>query len=153
TNTSIVQWNGNNRPTTYVNAGLLTAAITANDVKTSGRAEVRVVNPPPGGGASGVRVFPILAPDVRDNALRNGATYSEKLAAGSYAALFGNNFAVTPLGATSFPLPTALGGVSVSINGFAAPLFYVSPSQINLQIPWEVNSASRASLALTINGI
>jgi uncharacterized protein (TIGR03437 family) len=35
-------------------------------------------------------------------------------------------------------LPRELGGTRVYINGISAPLLYVSPKQINAQIPWEV---------------
>jgi uncharacterized protein (TIGR03437 family) len=37
--------------------------------------------------------------------------------------------------ASTVPLPTELGGTSVMVNGRAAPLFYVSPGQINFQMP------------------
>src|SRR5262249_47119631 len=37
--------------------------------------------------------------------------------------------------ATTFPLPTQLGPTSVMVNGVATPLFYVSPMQINFQMP------------------
>ena len=40
-------------------------------------------------------------------------------------------------------LPTELGGVEVYFNGIQAPLLYVSPTQINAQVPWEfVNTTS-----------
>jgi uncharacterized protein (TIGR03437 family) len=39
-------------------------------------------------------------------------------------------------------LPTKLGGTQVYFNGIQAPLFYVSPFQINAQIPWEVSDTS-----------
>ena len=39
-------------------------------------------------------------------------------------------------------LPTKLGGVRVYFNGIPAPLFYVSATQINTQIPWEVFSST-----------
>jgi uncharacterized protein (TIGR03437 family) len=35
-------------------------------------------------------------------------------------------------------LPRQLGETTVYINGIAAPLLYVSPKQINAQVPWEV---------------
>ncbi|HEY9141418.1 MAG TPA: hypothetical protein VIN93_11025 [Bryobacteraceae bacterium] len=35
-------------------------------------------------------------------------------------------------------LPTELGGVEVYFNGIQAPLYFVSPTQINAQIPWEI---------------
>jgi uncharacterized protein (TIGR03437 family) len=36
------------------------------------------------------------------------------------------------------PLPTTLARATVRINGIAAPLLYVSPTQINFQVPFEV---------------
>ncbi|HLK49128.1 MAG TPA: hypothetical protein VKT49_13390 [Bryobacteraceae bacterium] len=39
---------------------------------------------------------------------------------------------------TQNQLPTSLSGTEVYFNGIRAPLFYVSPTQINAQIPWEV---------------
>jgi len=36
------------------------------------------------------------------------------------------------------PLPTELGGVQVYFDGIKAPLLYVSPTQINAQVPYEV---------------
>jgi hypothetical protein len=54
---SIVQWNGSNRTTSYVSATQLTAAITAADLAAAGSANVTVVNPAPGGGTSQVLTF------------------------------------------------------------------------------------------------
>jgi hypothetical protein len=39
-------------------------------------------------------------------------------------------------------LPTKLAGTTVYFNGIPAPIFFVSPTQINAQIPWEVNDTS-----------
>jgi hypothetical protein len=49
---SKVNWNGSERPTTFVNSKQLTAAIPATDIAASGRAVVTVVNPAATGGAS-----------------------------------------------------------------------------------------------------
>ena len=48
---SVVRWNGADRPTTY-DAGNLYAEIPASDVTTAGAATVTVYNPPPAGGTS-----------------------------------------------------------------------------------------------------
>jgi uncharacterized protein (TIGR03437 family) len=40
------------------------------------------------------------------------------------------------------PAPLQLAGVSVYFNGIPAPLFYVSPTKVNAQIPWEVNDTT-----------
>jgi hypothetical protein len=59
--TSVVQWNGSSRMTTYVSATQLSAAITAADVATAGTASVSVLNASPGGGTSGALSFAITA--------------------------------------------------------------------------------------------
>jgi uncharacterized protein (TIGR03437 family) len=50
-------------------------------------------------------------------------------------------------------LPTTSGGVSVAVNGVPAPLYYVSVGQVNVQIPYEVNSQQQASVAVSYKGI
>ena len=67
------------------------------------------------------------------------------------ASVFGSNLASLTLSASSLPLPTSLGGVSATVNGVSAPLYYVSPTQINLQIPYGTSS-STATLVVTSNG-
>ncbi|HYF63778.1 MAG TPA: beta-propeller fold lactonase family protein, partial [Herpetosiphonaceae bacterium] len=57
--TSKVQWNGAERPTTFVNPGQLQAAIGAADIAAGGLAGVIVVNPAPGGGESNAAAFTI----------------------------------------------------------------------------------------------
>jgi len=54
------------------------------------------------------------------------------------ATVFGDGLATTIAGASSLPLPFSLNGTSVTIGGFRCPLYYVSPTQINLQVPVEV---------------
>ena len=64
------------------------------------------------------------------------------LAPGMIASVFGQNMADTTRAADSLPLPTKLGGVRVKFNGNVVPLFYVSPTQINVQIPFELTGFS-----------
>ena len=61
-NGAVVRWNGANRPTTFVNTGQLTAAISAADIATAGTVNVTVFNPAPGGGASNAATFTINNP-------------------------------------------------------------------------------------------
>ena len=70
----------------------------------------------------------------------NNSTYAggESLAQGDIVAMFGTQFiSGMPAGATSLPLGTTLGNVQVLLNGTAVPMYYVSASQINFQIPYE----------------
>jgi hypothetical protein len=56
---SVVRWNAADRPTTYVSASQLRAAIPASDLVTTGTAQVSVFTPPPGGGTSAALAFNI----------------------------------------------------------------------------------------------
>jgi uncharacterized protein (TIGR03437 family) len=80
-----------------------------------------------------------LPAEVR--AVSNAATFNSfELAAGGLATVFGNQLAHTVAHAESIPLPTQLGGIRLRVglpdgSEVAAPLLYVSPGQINFQIP------------------
>ncbi|MDB5742946.1 MAG: Kelch domain protein [Polaromonas sp.] len=56
---SKVRWNGAERPTTYVSATQLSAAIPASDLQAAGTAQVIVVTPTPGGGTSAQQTFTV----------------------------------------------------------------------------------------------
>ena len=77
------------------------------------------------------------APLISPGGVISAAGIQPTAAPGSVISIYGANFAAAAAGATSVPLPTLLGGDSVTINGVAAPLFYVSPGQINAQVPYE----------------
>ena len=64
-NGSIIQWNGSNRTTAFVNSTQLTAAITAADIASAGTVSVTVINPSPGGGTSNAYTFAITGPTQR----------------------------------------------------------------------------------------
>jgi uncharacterized protein (TIGR03437 family) len=61
------------------------------------------------------------------------------VAPGAMVSLYGGGFSTAvQMAAGDLGWPTTLGGVTVYVNGFEAPLQFVSPGQINLQVPWEV---------------
>lgn len=64
------------------------------------------------------------------------------ISGGTIVALFGTGLAGGTEAAQSTPLPTSLLGTSVTVNGVAAPLFFVSPGQINIQVPFATSGAS-----------
>jgi uncharacterized protein (TIGR03437 family) len=71
----------------------------------------------------------------------SAANYNVSSIAGkSIVAAFGSNLATTTQVATAQPLPTSIGGTTVQVQDSTgqlrlAPLFFVSPNQINYQIP------------------
>ncbi len=60
-NTSVVQWNDSNRPTTFISATELRATTVAADTAAAGTAKVNVSSPVPGGGRSGTLDFTVSA--------------------------------------------------------------------------------------------
>src|SRR5262245_15431782 len=81
-----------------------------------------------------IQSFPSVATVSAANFSPNG------LATEAIAATFGVNLASTSGAATTLPLPYSLAGTTVSVRDSLgaernAPLFFVSPSQINFQIP------------------
>lgn len=84
----------------------------------------------------------------------NGASFASNLCPGTLAALFGSNLAAGTSQAQSLPLPTDLLGTKVLVqdpslaNPISAPLYFVSPGQINFQIPFEVQ---RTNISVTVS--
>src|SRR5207247_1856578 len=67
---------------------------------------------------------------------------------GSIATIFGQNLAPTTAVATQVPLPTSLAGVSVTMGSRALPLYYVSPRQVNFELP---NQSLLDPLSIIVN--
>ncbi|HWQ53466.1 MAG TPA: CotH kinase family protein [Bryobacteraceae bacterium] len=100
---------------------------------------------------AGVR-FTGPAPAIFEGGVVNAANPESALSPGALVSLFGSNLAAeVAQGATGNP-PRALEGVLLFINGARAPLLYVSPGQINAQIPWDTTPGP-ASFAVTVDGV
>lgn len=92
---------------------------------------------------------PVIAPgDVL-----NAASFVGDLAPGGLATVYGSNLADgTPAIDATHGFPSQAGNVTVSVNGVNAPLIYVSPTQINFQIPWEVAPGTLVPVVVTRDG-
>jgi len=75
----------------------------------------------------------------------------QSIAPGSLASIFGTGLAVSTAQAGLSALPTELAAVSVAIGGMPAPLQNVSPTQINLQVPWNLPTGA-ADVRVVTNG-
>jgi uncharacterized protein (TIGR03437 family) len=155
--TSIALWNGQTRPTTVVSSSQLSVTISASDLSSAAIAQVSAMNPAPGGGVSNALSFEIGGgPVVNNNGIVSAASFvsgTAGLAPGSLASLFGTSLSSIAGGTSQIPLPTALNDVAVNVNTFSAPLVYVSPQQINFQIPWEVPAPSQAIIVVNTGGL
>jgi uncharacterized protein (TIGR03437 family) len=89
----------------------------------------------------------MIAPLASNDTLEGGES-AGTLAPGTVATIFGTNLSDTtasaPPGATQLPIDLA--GVQVYFDGIRSPLMLVSPTQINVQIPWEVSTSNSVNM-------
>ncbi len=69
----------------------------------------------------------------------DAASFDSPVGGGALVSLFGSQLAPEVAVAGSIPLPTTLANTSVLVNNVAAPLIFVSPGQINFQMPFEAS--------------
>jgi len=92
-------------------------------------------------------------PTISPNGVVNGATGMSSssvpvAARGEIIFIYGTNLSTTSASNNTFPLSTQLGGTQVFFGGIAAPLLYVSPNQVNLQVPFEIPDVSVVDLVV-----
>lgn len=86
------------------------------------------------------------------SSLLSAASFQRNFSPGMIVAAFGLNLATSTPATPGSPLPTQLAGTTVTLNGTPVPLYYVSPTQINLQIPWEISANTSAIVKVAANG-
>jgi uncharacterized protein (TIGR03437 family) len=96
------------------------------------------------------RPIEAAAPIIAPGGIVNAASYiAGPIVAGSLTTIFGAGLASSAVGSPGTPLPTTLNNVSVTMNGTAVPLLFVSPSQINAQVPWSLSGTSQVQVVVT----
>lgn len=125
--TSVVNFNGAAKPTTFVSSGQLTALLAAGDLTSAGIENVSVMNPAPGGGTSANAQFTVNNPVPTLLSLSPNNTVAGS--AGFTLIVNGSGF---------------VGGAVVGFNGVAKPTGFVSSSQVTASI----DSADVASAEL-----
>ena len=101
------------------------------------------------------RVYPTIPP----GGVVNGATFvvGQGLAAGSYITIMGTALSDATQAESTTSLPVALSDVSVSFDGGGLSLpghiSYVSPGQINVQIPWEFQGQTSVAMKVTVSAL
>ncbi|HEV3199464.1 MAG TPA: IPT/TIG domain-containing protein, partial [Bryobacteraceae bacterium] len=127
---TVVRWNGQERPTTFIDSGHLTAKIPAGDIAVVGRASVAAFTPSSGGGASNAAPFVIgPAPQTTSQGFVSAANPlgGSALAPRSIASLYGLNLAAqTAVADLAPPLPVTLGGTTLTMLAGVqtVPLFF-----------------------------
>ncbi len=95
--------------------------------------------------ASGSNPSPAIA------SLSNAASAGPAFAPGALLTIVGSQMAPSSESAGTIPLPYSMASVTATVNGVAAPLYFVSPTEIIVQIPYETTPGS-ALLAINNNG-
>ncbi len=69
----------------------------------------------------------------------NAADFTPALAPGGLVTIFGEALSPVNLATRQMPLPAALGGSCLTVNGVPMPVLFVSERQINAQLPYNVD--------------
>ena len=131
-----VQWNGSPMMTTLIDSSQLTAFAPAGAIAGPGVATIAVTLQGLISNMLSLIITPPL-PATTTAGVVNTASLLPLIAPGSLISIYGVNLAAGDATASSAPLPNALNGTSVTINGILAPLLFVSSTQINAQSPFE----------------
>ena len=91
-------------------------------------------------------------PSVPAAGVVNAASYRQALAPGAIFSIFGTGLAAATEAAATLPLPTMLASAQVLFDGKPTALFYVSPTQINAQVPFELAGAATTQLQVSVTG-
>jgi uncharacterized protein (TIGR03437 family) len=81
-----------------------------------------------------------VAPPVI-NAIVSAADNRSAAAPGGLISLYGANLSPTNLATSQMPVPTALANSCITVNGQPIPLIFVSPGQVNAQMPFQAVGA------------
>jgi uncharacterized protein (TIGR03437 family) len=73
-----------------------------------------------------------------------------RVAAGTVSSIYGKNLATATVSPGLLPLPTIFSGTTVNIGGIAAPLYFLSNGQLNIQIPAELKVNQTYQVAVTV---
>lgn len=91
---------------------------------------------------SGITVLPfnydasVAPPQI--SSVNNAADAASPLSPGGLISIFGRELSPVSLATREMPLPTALGESCLTVNGLPVPILFVSPSQVNAQMPFNV---------------
>ena len=80
----------------------------------------------------------------------NAASYTQVFSPGMLLYVAGTQFSPVVQIASAVPFLGFMGDVSATIDGLVAPLYYVSPAQLDIQIPYEVPAGPAI---LTVNSL
>jgi minor extracellular serine protease Vpr len=96
-------------------------------------------------------------PTISAGGVVNDANFAAPIAPGSYVAIFGSNLSQFTDSTAFTTLPLSLDNLTVSFDVPSAKLslpgrlVFISPGQINVQVPWELQGQTSAQVKVTID--
>jgi uncharacterized protein (TIGR03437 family) len=90
---------------------------------------------------SGVTILPwtydasVAPPQI--TSVVNAGDLGSDIAPGGLISVFGTQLSPVNMTSSEIPLPTALANSCLSVNGLPMPILYVSPNQVNAQMPYQ----------------
>jgi uncharacterized protein (TIGR03437 family) len=87
-------------------------------------------------------------PVVSKGGIVSNADFASAPALGLLVSIFGSGLADGSLGDTGVPLPPQLGSTSVVLSGVELPLLYVSNTQVNVAIPFNIQTNTSQQLVV-----
>ncbi len=111
-----------------------------------------------GGFSTTFTISGVSKPVILANGVVEAATFQQGIAAspGSYVAIFGSNLAPTSQVVSTQNLPLSMAGVRVSFDAGSVSvpghLFFVTPGQINVQVPWELAGQRSVQMKVSVPG-
>jgi uncharacterized protein (TIGR03437 family) len=134
--------------TNLVSLGLNAASFIGNGVSLTDSGNYEIFFGIRAPSITGTGVF------VNPQGVVNAAGFSpfgNPISPGEFITIFGSGLANTTGSSTTLPFPTTLGGVQVLINNAAAPVYVVSPNQLNVLVPYSTTGTT-ASIVVNNNG-
>jgi hypothetical protein len=80
------------------------------------------------------------------NSVVNAADFTKPVAPGGLITIFGTNLSPMALASTDTPLPTVLADSCLTVNGVIVHVSFVSPTQVNAQLPFQIDGTSEVVL-------
>lgn len=125
------------------------ALVTGDIANTAGIGFVSCLTTDPQGrvyvGTFGGQVFVLerisaVTPQLASGGVVSLAAGARRIAPGAIFSIYGSELASATEANSRVPLPGSMRGTQVLVNGVVAPLFFVSPGQLNAQMPVSTNA-------------
>ena len=98
-----------------------------------------------------IRLLTPVFPTIGAGGVLNAAGFTPRLSPGALASVFGTGFTALFPVTSDAPWPASVAGATVTVNGVASPIYYLSSGQINFQVPW-ATAPGTGNVVVTVNG-